>query len=296
MTRMRLGEAVAAATLRLGAAGVPSPRADAELLAAHLLGVSRGEVGRLALIGDTTAPAGYDDLVAERARRVPLQHLTGTAPFRDLELAVGPGVFVPRPETEDVAGAAIDAANLLLTSQAGVLVVDLCAGSAAIALAVATEVPQARVIAVEVSADARAWAAANIAALAPGRVELRAGDVTSPHAAAELADLAGQVDVVVSNPPYIPPGQEPVDSEVRDYDPEVALYGGGLDGLAVPRAVIALAAELLRPGGLLVMEHADVQRPEVVAAVAAQPGWTEVADHDDLAGRPRYLMARRLPA
>ena len=225
---------------------------------------------------------------------MPLQHLTGRAPFRDLELAVGPGVFVPRPETEDVAGAAIDAARVVLAEGGRALVVDLCAGSAAIALAVATEVPSARVVAVEVSAAARAWAAANIAALAPGRVDLRAGDVTGPAAMDRLADLAGQVDVVVSNPPYIPPGQEPVDAEVRDHDPEVALYGGGPDGLAVPRAVVALAAGLLRPGGWLVLEHADVQGQQVLAAVAEVGGWTDLADHDDLAGRPRYLTARRL--
>jgi release factor glutamine methyltransferase len=285
--------ALAAATARLADAGVPSPRADAELLAAHLLGVPRSEVVRLALVGGTEPPIGYDDLVAERERRVPLQHLTGLAPFRDLELAVGPGVFVPRPETEDVAGAAIEAARAIVAERGEVLLVDLCTGSAAIALAVATELPAARVVAVEVSEPARAWAAANIARLAPGRVELRPGDVLSPDALKRLGDLAGRVDVVVSNPPYIPPGQEPVDAEVRDHDPEVALYGGGPDGLAVPRAVIALAAGLLRTGGLLVMEHADVQRLGVLAAAAAHGGWSEVSDHDDLAGRPRYLTARR---
>jgi release factor glutamine methyltransferase len=286
-----LKAAVDEATERLAAAGVPSPRADAELLAAHLLRVSRAEVARLSVLDATPAPAGYDDLVAERARRVPLQHLTGRAPFRDLELAVGPGVFVPRPETEDVAGAAIDEARLALERTGSALVVDLCAGSAAIAIAVATEVPQARVVAVEVSDQARAWAAANIDALAPGRVDLRAGDVTDPRAAEQLADLVGQVDIVVSNPPYVPPGQQPVDPEVRDHDPEVALYGGGPDGLAVPRAVVALAAVLLRPGGRLVMEHADVQGDQVVAALA--PGiWSNRLDHLDLAGRPRYVTAR----
>src|SRR6185369_6435918 len=142
------------------------------------------------------------------------------------------------------------------------------------------EVPQADVVAVELSEPARAWAAANIAAIAPGRVDLRSGDVTDPAVAEQLADLLGRVDVVVSNPPYIPPGQEPLEAEVRDHDPEVALYGGGPDGLAVPRAVLALAAHLLRPDGRLVMEHADVQRAAVLAAVAAQGGWTEIADHD----------------
>src|SRR3954471_2911772 len=143
--------ALAAATARLADAGVPSPRADAELLAAHLLGVPRSEVVRLALVGGTEPPIGYDDLVAERERRVPLQHLTGLAPFRDLELAVGPGVFVPRPETEDVAGGASEAARAIVAERGEVLLVDLCTGSAAIALAVATELPAARVVAVEVS-------------------------------------------------------------------------------------------------------------------------------------------------
>jgi release factor glutamine methyltransferase len=124
-------------------------------------------------------------------------------------------------------------------------------------------------------------------------VDLRAGDVTAPETLTRLADLAGRVHVVVSNPPYIPPGQEPVDPEVRDHDPAVALYGGGPDGLAVPRAVIGVAAWLLRPGGWFVMEHADVQRAAVLDAVAQHGGWTDIADHDDLAGRPRYLLARR---
>jgi release factor glutamine methyltransferase len=290
---LSLRAAVDAATSRLAAAGIVSARADAELLAAHLLGIPRGEVARLAILGGTPAPEGYDDLVAERAARVPLQHLTGRAAFRGLELAVGPGVFVPRPETEDVAGAAIDAAVDVLTRQAEVLVVDLCAGSAAIAIAVATEVPAARVVAAEVSEQARAWAAANVGALAPGRVDLRAVDVTGPSAWLDLADLLGRVDVVVSNPPYVPPGHVPVDPEVRDHDPEVALYGGGADGLAVPRAVVALAADLLHPGGVLVMEHADVQRAAVVAAMQHHGGWSDVRDHDDLTGRPRYVTATR---
>jgi release factor glutamine methyltransferase len=294
-----------AATARLGEAGVPSPRVDAELLAAHVLALSRSEVTRQALVGGP-APTGefterYDALVHERARRVPLQHLTGRAPFRDLELAVGPGVFVPRPETEDVAGAAIEAAREVLGRTGSACVVDLCAGSAAIALAVVTEVPGTRVLAVEVSAAARAWAAANIAGLAPGRVDLRPGDVTEPEdpdLAALVTELGGTVDVVVSNPPYVPPGHQPVDPEVRDHDPEVALYGGGPDGLAVPRHVIGLAERLLRPGGLLVMEHADVQGERVVAALTAppsEPAWQQVEDHADLAGRPRYVTAVRRP-
>lgn len=296
MGGMELGAAVEQATAELAAARVASPRADAELLAAHLLGVTRPEVVRRAVVGGSSAPEGYDELVAERARRVPLQHLTGRAPFRDLELAVGPGVFVPRPETEDVAGAAVDAARARVRATGSALVVDLCAGSAAIALAVATEVPGATVVAVEVSEDARAWAAANVESIAPGRVDLRAADVTSPAALEVLADLVGRVDVVVSNPPYIPPDQEPVEPEVRDHDPQVALYGGGPDGLAVPRAVIALAGRLARPGAVLVMEHADVQGAGAIAAVSAGGLWSDVVDHPDLAGRPRFVTASRAGA
>ncbi len=301
-----LRELLDAATARLAGAGVPSPRADAELLAAHVLGVTRGELARQALLGPPpgaqpgSAPSeGFAErfgrLVDERARRVPLQHLTGRAPFRDLELAVGPGVFVPRPETEDVAGAAIDAARAVQQRSGAVTVVDLCAGSAAIALAVATEVPGSRVVAVEVSAPARAWAEANISRLAPGRVDLRDVDVSDPAAAERLGDLAAAVDVVVSNPPYVPPGHQPVDPEVRDHDPEVALYGGGPDGLAVPRAVVALAEGLLRPGGLLVMEHADVQGRQLLSALD-DGAWREAQDHLDLGGRPRYVTALRGPA
>jgi release factor glutamine methyltransferase len=295
--RRPLRDAVEAATAKLAGAGVPSPRADAELLAAHLIGVSRGEVARLTVVGGSWTPEGYADLVDERATRIPLQHLTGRAAFRGLELAVGPGVFVPRPETEVVAGAAIEAAieaaeEVAAVGGAGeVVVVDLGAGSAAIAIALAVEVPTARVVAAEISEPARAWAASNIAELAPGRVDLRAVDVTSGRARDDLADLLGRVDVVVSNPPYVPSDQEPVDPEVRDHDPEVALYGGGADGLAVPRQVIALAADLLKPGGRFVMEHADVQRAAVLAAMDRHGGWVDVVDHDDLTGRPRYVTA-----
>ena len=288
-----LAAALERAARVLADAGVASPRTDAELLAAHLLGVSRPEVVRRALLGGTPAPVGLERLVAERAQRVPVQHLTGRAPFRDLELAVGPGVFVPRPETEDVAGAAVVAARAVAATRGTAVVVDLCTGSGAIALALATEVAGTTVVAVEVSDDARAWAAANIESLAPGRVDLRAADVTDPSALEVLGDLVGRVDVVASNPPYIPPGQEPLDPEVRDHDPAIALYGGGPDGLTVPRAVIGLAGRLLRPGGWFVMEHADVQGVRALAAVASAGGWHDVEDHHDLAGRPRYVTARR---
>jgi release factor glutamine methyltransferase len=281
-----LGGAVRAAAARLAEAGVASPESDAVALAAHALGCSVGDVRKAMVLG-APAPAAYEALVAERADRVPLQHLTGRAPFRHLELAVGPGVFVPRPETEVVAQAAVDEAAALVASGRRPVVVDLCTGSGAIALAVATEVPEAVVHAVELSPHAVAWAERNVAALAPG-VELRTGD-----AADAFGDLDGEVDVVVSNPPYVPPGAVPVDPEVRDHDPEVALYGLGSDGLHVPRTVLSAAARLLRPGGLFVMEHADVQQDALLTMLTSSGLWQQAAGHPDLTGRPRYVVARR---
>ncbi|WP_426561769.1 peptide chain release factor N(5)-glutamine methyltransferase [Angustibacter sp. McL0619] len=281
---MSLTEQLRAATARLAEAGVPSARHDAEVLAGHVLGRPRPQVAVMALRGDDVVlPVVFDDLVDERARRVPLQHLTGTAPFRDVQLRVGPGVFVPRPETELVAGAAIAFARELPAP----VVVDLCTGSGAIAVAVAREVPGARVHAVELSEHALAWAARNVEDLAPA-VDLRLGD-----AAQAFGDLDGAVDVVVSNPPYIPPDSEPVDPEVRDHDPAVALYGLGPDGLQVPRAVVAAAARLLRPGGLVVMEHADVQQAALLRSLTASGLWLDEAGHTDLTGTPRYVSARR---
>jgi release factor glutamine methyltransferase len=170
------------------------------------------------------------------------------------------------------------------------VVVDLCTGSGALALAVATEVPGCDVHAVELSVQAHAWAARNVQRWAPG-LDLRLGD-----AASAFDDLDGTVDVVVSNPPYVPPGSVPVDPEVRDHDPEVALYGGGPDGLAVPRLVVAAASRLLRPGGLLVVEHADVQQPALLAVLAGSGAWDHPTGHRDLTGRPRYVTARRASA
>ena len=278
-----LRTAVREATARLAAAGIPSPESDAVALAAHALGVEPSDVRRSMLLGGPE-PQGYAGLVAERAARVPLQHLTGVAHFRRIALAVGPGVFVPRPETEVTAGLAIAAA---LRAGPDPVVVDLCTGSGAIALAVKDEVPQARVLAVEVSDLAHGWAVANRDRLGLD-VEVRLGDATQA-----FEDLEGAVDVVVSNPPYIPVGAVPVDPEVRDHDPEVALYGGSADGLAIPVAVAARAAWLLRPGGVLVMEHADSQGASLPSRLRATGSWTDVIDHPDLTGRPRSTVAVR---
>ena len=286
-----LVDALHRAERALAGAGVPSPRADAELLAAHLLGISRGELQAAAVLG-RPAPAGLADLVARRATRIPLQHLTGTAPFRGLELAVGPGVFVPRPETEQVAQVAIDEA-VGDGSGRGVLVVDLCTGSGAIALALAHEVPGAVVHAVELDARAHSWAERNVREVAgslppTSRVVLHRGDARTA-----LAELDGTVDVVVANPPYVPPGAVPIDPEVADHDPAVALYGLGADGLEVPRGIVAAAARLLRPGGLLVVEHAEVQDGAARAMVDRTGAFTPARTGVDLTGRARMVIARR---
>lgn len=275
-----LDEALRDAVSTLADAGVPSPRADAELLAAHLLGESVGRVRALALVG-AAAPEGFGELVAERARRVPLQHITGVAYFRGLELAVGPGVFIPRPETETVAQLAIDAARLL----PGARVADLGTGSGAIAGSVAQEVPDALVFAVELSDLAFAWAERN---LAPFGVTLVRADY-----AEALTEHNGTFDVVVSNPPYIPTEAVPREPEVAEHDPDMALYGGSADGLRLPLAAAAAAARLLKPGGYFVMEHAEVQAAALAAILGADPSWTTVLTHQDLSGRDRATSAKR---
>jgi release factor glutamine methyltransferase len=277
-----LREAVRAAVRVLDEAGIDSPEFDAVALAACVLKTTTGEVRKLMVVG-APVPEGLDDLVAERARRVPLQHLTGKAGFRRLELSVGPGVFVPRPETEFVAGLAIS--HILCES--GQVVVDLCSGSGAIALAIKDEIPSAEVHGVELSDLAHAWAIRNRDALGLD-VDIRLGDATLA-----FAELEDGVDVVVSNPPYIPVGAVPNDPEVRDHDPEIALYGGSLDGLRIPLQVAARAAVLLRPGGFFVMEHADVQGDSVPAALRATGLWQDIQDHMDLNGRPRAVTAIR---
>ena len=282
--RTALACEVAAAAEVLRVAGVSSPRVDAELLAAYVHGLGRG---RLALL-DTLRVDEADrlrDLVARRARREPLQHLLGTAAFRYLDLAVGPGVFVPRPETELLAGWGI--AHAVRDP----LVVDLCSGSGAIALSVAHEVPGARVVAVEKSPEALGWLrrnAADRAVAGDPPIQVVPGDVTDTNL---LSVLHGSVDVVLCNPPYVPDAV-PVPPEVAEHDPADAVFGGA-DGLVVIRYVVALAAALLRPGGVVGIEHDDVHGRAVPALLSADGRFTEVADHPDLTGRPRYATARR---
>ncbi|PRX24761.1 release factor glutamine methyltransferase [Actinoplanes italicus] len=246
---------------------------------AHVLGVSRG---RLLLIDSIRAGelARFRDLVARRRERIPLQHLLGTAAFRHVELAVGDGVFVPRPETELLAGWGAERTGT------GALVVDLCSGSGAIAIAIADETRAGRVIAVERSAAALPWLRRNASAYPV--VEVVEGDVTDPRL---LSELHGAVDVLLCNPPYVPDGTA-VPPEVAEHDPAEAVFGGG-DGLEVIRPVIELAAALLRPGGALGIEHDDVHGEAVPALLRADGRFDEVTAHDDLTGRPRYATARR---
>jgi release factor glutamine methyltransferase len=283
---------------RLAAAGVPSPAADAAALLSHVLGIPRT---RLILQDrmDEQHRIALESLVARRCNRVPLQHILGRTGFRRLEVAVGPGVFVPRPETEIVADAAIRA----LREAPDRVAVDLCAGTGVIALALATEVPSATVHAVELSAEALPWLRANAAELAPritevgSQLQIHADDATT-CATGSLAFLAGQVAVVASNPPYIPVDAIPRDPEVRFHDPAMALYAGP-DGLEIIRSVIETAAVLLRPGGTLVMEHADAQGAEagargVPGLLRADARWTQVRDLRDYNSLPRFTVATRV--
>lgn len=267
---------------RLQAAGVASPEHDAAALLAHVTGTSRTAAW---LVEPTPEQLRrFGELVDRRAGREPLQHLTGTVGFRYVELAVGPGVFVPRPETEVLAGWAVDRTREVEVTGRTPVVVDLCTGSGAIALAVATEVPAAQVHAVELGDSAYAWAEGN---LAGSGVDLRHGDM-----AEAFPELDGTVDVVVSNPPYIPlQAFESVAAEARDHDPALALWSGA-DGLDALRVVERVAARLLRSGGAVGAEHADVQGESAPAVFAAAQRWREVRDHRDLAGRPRFVTAR----
>lgn len=271
---------VAQATQRLADAGVPSPRNDAEELAAYVHGVKRGQ---LHTVKDADFDARYWEVVARREAREPLQHITGSAFFRYLELQVGPGVFVPRPETESVVGWAIDAVRAMDVVEP--LIVDLCTGSGAIALAMAQEVPRSRVHAVELSEDALRWTRKNMEG---SRVDLRQGDARTA-----FPDLDGQVDLVISNPPYIPLTEwEYVAPEARDHDPELALFSGE-DGLDLIRGLERTAHRLLRPGGVVVIEHADTQGGQVPWIFTEERGWADAADHPDLNNRPRFATARK---
>jgi len=272
--------ALADAERELAAAGVPSPRVDAELLAAHVLGVPRAQLTLLGAAEESDA-AEFRALTARRATRVPLQYLLGTAPMGPVDVAVGPGVFVPRLETELLLEWGLRA----LTGVPKPLVVDLCTGSGALAAAVATSRPDADVYAVELDSDALAWARRNLG----DRAHLVHGDVTDPGL---LPELHGRVDLVLANPPYVPEGT-PVPPEVADHDPHRAVFAGP-DGLAVIRPLVVLAIRLLRPGGALAIEHDDTHGSTAPAVLRGHAELTDVVEHADLAGRPRFVTGARV--
>ncbi|MGE5288540.1 MAG: peptide chain release factor N(5)-glutamine methyltransferase [Micromonosporaceae bacterium] len=282
---------VTRAAQRLADAGVESPRADAEQIAAHVHGVPRG---MLHTVPDADFDARFWADIARREAREPLQHITGHAYFRYLELEVGPGVFVPRPETEVMTGWAIE--QLRAMDAAEPIVVDLGTGSGAIALAIAQEVPRAQVHAVEAERLAHAWAERNVSLFTGRNARNRARD--DPQVVlhlcdlkAALPDLDGIVDLVISNPPYIPDGAS-VPPEVGEYDPPEALWGGS-DGLNTVRQVERTAARLLRPGGLVAVEHGSPQGAAVYWVFGEGQGWRDTRNHKDLANRDRFITSRR---
>lgn len=273
---------LARATRELADAGVPSPRVDAELLAAHVLGVPRARLH--GLNGTPPEPAAHTEfraLLARRVTREPLQYLLGTAPMGPVEVAVGPGVFVPRLETELL----LDWGLRSLAGRSLPTVVDLCTGSGALAAAVAASRPDAAVYAVERDPAALRWARRNL----PASATLVEGDVTDPEL---LPELRGRVDLVLANPPYVPVGT-PVPPEVADHDPPAAVFAGP-DGLAVIRPLVALAVRLLRPGGALGVEHDDTHGTSAPALLAGYAELTDVVEHSDLAGRARFVTGSRL--
>ena len=275
------------AIARLSAAGITDPEVDADLLIGHVLGRSRGEVQAASIMAKPVSKADAADidlLLARRSAREPLQHITGRAPFRTLALNVGPGVFVPRPETELVAQFAIDALRSMPDAEP--IGVDLGTGSGAIALALATEVPHARIFAVENSAEAYPWTSRNFAEVAAPNATLAFGDLADA-----FVELNGTVAVVISNPPYIPANAIPRDPEVRLFDPAHALFGGP-DGLDVVRSVSATGLRLLRAGGVLVIEHGELQGAAIRALLAAD-GWRTPATHRDYTSRDRATTAVR---
>jgi len=287
VARESLRVAIKAAAERLTAAGVPSPQADAEELAAWSLGIQRTRLGLHPLV-ESGWVEHYQQLIDRREQRIPLQHIIGSVRMGKATVQVGPGVFIPRPETELL----VDWALAGIRDVRSPVVVDLCTGSGVVALAIAAHRPDARVIAVEREAGALAWARRNLEfhlERGGSPVELRGGDITDPRL---LFDLDGLVDLVTANPPYVPAGT-PVDPEVGVHDPPQAVFAG-VDGLDLIRPLVSVAAAMLKPGGLLAIEHDDSHGETVPAMLQARRVLDEVADHPDLAARPRFVTARRV--
>jgi release factor glutamine methyltransferase len=283
---MKLSAAIELASKKFELAGIESFQADAEILLGFVIDLSRGELQVKAITGDSISEAEetkFLELVEKRSERFPLQHLTGVAYFRQLELKVGPGVFVPRFETETVTQLAVDALKAVPSENP--IAVDLATGSGAIAISLAVEVPNARVFAVELSEEALVYTRQNFAKYAP-EATLVQGDLADA-----FPELNGQVDVLVSNPPYIPDDMIPIYPEVHLHDPSLALYGGA-DGLDLVRKVEASAKRLLREGGALVIEHADMQG-DAIRELILSLGWRQCSTHKDLSGRDRATTAIR---
>ena len=285
---MNIGQLLGEATEQLRVAGVLSARVDAELLLAQSLKKTKADLLLLvAMNGDISDEdvALFSESLQRRIQREPLQHITGIAYFRNLELLVGPGVFIPRPETELIVQAALDFAAKLTDP----VLIDLGTGSGAIAISIATELPEAKVYAIEISEQAFVFTKANFEKYSVDSSRLRLGDLAD-----SFSELAGQASVVISNPPYIPLDAIPRDLEVRLHDPELALYGG-TDGLDVVRQVSERAKFLLKPSGLLLIEHADSQS-SAISQLLLQEGWIDVLAHQDLTGRDRFVSAKRISA
>jgi len=289
-------DALGAATVQLSESGIESARVDAELLLCHVLECDRTAL----LIRDSISEDELEEFiqfVAFRSARVPLQHLTGKAAFRRIEIAVGPGVLIPRPETELLVDKAID----FVRDISEPVIVDLCSGSAAMSVSLAIEIPCSEVHALEFVDEAFAWGQKTVRdhvaeiAMVGSIMSLHHGDVRGCEGR-ELKSLAGKVDVIVANPPYIPSAAIPRDPEVFQYEPHEALFGGE-DGMEFVSAIISAAKVLLKPGGLLVMEHGDNQGeegiPSVPKVLRASGVFTNVSDHNDLAGRPRFTTGVR---
>jgi release factor glutamine methyltransferase len=280
-----ISEALESATDKLTSAGVTSPSVDAELLGCFVLGIERSELTMLSLREELFPEdkiAQFETSVARRVKREPLQHITGLAPFRHLELHVGPGVFIPRPETEQLVELAIESIKKIEKP----LVVDLCSGSGAIAISLATELEGSRVFSVELSEQAFEFLSNNYQKYGLDTKSAKNADLANA-----FDELEAQVDLVISNPPYIPDSAVPVDLEVQLHEPSLALYGGE-DGLDVIRRISDRALYLLKPSGLLLLEHADTQA-QAISQLLLNQGWQEVISSQDLAGKDRMISARK---
>ena len=279
MKRSNVRSHIASAANTLREAGVDSPEVDARLLAAHVLGVAPLQL----MFADAPADFGerYTELVARRAAREPLQHIIGTAPFYGVDLAVGPGVFIPRPETEILAEWAV---RKLIDAPPAPTVVDLGSGTGALAIAVARARPDANVYAVERSEAARAYLQRNVEKLAP-QVNVVAGDMTDPELLAGIG-----ADVVVTNPPYVPETPE-LQAEVYA-DPHEAVFSGA-DGMAAIRGLVPVVKQMLKDGGAVGIEHDDTTSEAVQAELRAG-GFADVRALEDLTGRARFVTASKL--